>query len=194
MEKGFTAETIVYDDLEKLTTDHKPNNYDNKYAGATSLENCFIKSKNVCTVDIASRLLKFHPLSDVAARLRITNEPVEGINVILGTLDTTLLRNTAAFATVKNNGLYKSPILIRFVLNKYGQVSLMNRNVEDQVIKPVVTSEMSKLLEKVVSPDGTAANAALLSGFKTCGKTGTGDDYKDAWFIGWSDHLITTGI
>ena len=70
----------------------------------------------------------------------------------------------------------------------------MNRNVEDQVIKPVVTSEMSKLLEKVVSPDGTAANAALLSGYKTYGKTGTSDDYKDAWFIGWSDHLITTGI
>ena len=38
LEKGFTAETIVYDDLEKLTTEHKPNNYDNKYAGATSLK------------------------------------------------------------------------------------------------------------------------------------------------------------
>lgn len=194
LELGSNKTTKVFDDQKKLPDGiFVPSNYDNKYAGVINLERCFAQSKNVCTVDVANRLTNYGNLSEMASRLHITNRRAEGSSLVLGAAETTLLKNTAAFASVKNQGFYTKPYLIRFVLGEYGGLVYEHLVDREYVFSENVAAQMKELLEKVVSPEGTA-NRALIPGRKTFGKTGTSQKNRDAWFVGFSEHGITTGI
>ena len=194
LELGANKATKVFDDQKRLPDGiYVPDNYDHKYAGEISLERCFAKSKNVCTVDVATRLTNYNNLSEMASRLHITSRRAEGSSLVLGAAETTLLKNTAAFASVKNQGFYTEPYLIRFVLGEYGGLVYEHLVDREYVFSENVAARMKELLDKVVSPDGTA-NRALIPGHKTFGKTGTSQKNRDAWFVGFSEHGITTGI
>jgi len=194
LELGANKATKVFDDQKRLPDGiYVPDNYDHKYAGEISLERCFAKSKNVCTVDVATRLTNYNNLSEMASRLHITSRRAEGSSLVLGAAETTLLKNTAAFASVKNQGFYTEPYLIRFVLGEYGGLVYEHLVNREYVFSENVAAQMKELLDKVVSPDGTA-NSALIPGHKTFGKTGTSQKNRDAWFVGFSEHGITTGI
>ena len=192
LERGYSKATKVFDDPSRIKR-FKVRNSNGKYAGETILENCFAKSKNVCTYYIAEQLTRFENLSEMSYRLHLTSKETKGDNIVLGVAETTLLKNTAAFASIKNQGFHMEPYLIRFVLGEYG--GLVYEHVVDReyVFSKNVAAQMTELLDKVVSPDGTA-NRALIPGYKTFGKTGTSQKNRDAWFVGFTEHDITTGV
>lgn len=192
LERGHNKETRVFDDPSKIKR-FKARNSNRKYAGATTLENCFAKSKNVCTYYIAEQLTSFEHLSEMSYRLHLTSKNTKGDSIVLGAAETTLLKNTAAFASIKNRGFHTEPYLIRFVLGEYGGLVYEHSADREYVFSEKVAAKMTELLDKVVSPDGTA-NKALIPGHKTFGKTGTSQNNRDAWFVGFSEHGITTGV
>jgi len=192
LERGHSKATKVWDDPSKIKR-FKVRNSNGKYAGETILEHCFAKSKNVCTYYIAEQLTRFENLSEMSYRLHLTSKETEGDSIVLGVAETTLLKNTAAFASIKNQGFHMEPYLIRFVLGEYG--GLVYEHVVDReyVFSKNVAAQMKELLDKVVSPSGTA-NSALIPGYRTFGKTGTSQKNRDAWFVGFTEHDITTGV
>ena len=192
LERGYNKDTKVFDDPTKIKR-FKARNSNRKYAGETTLDNCFAKSKNVCTYYIAEQLTRFEHLSEMSYRLHLTSKETKGDSIVLGAAETTLLKNTAAFASIKNLGFYKEPYLIRFVLGEYGGLVYEHSAGREYVFSEEVAVKMTELLDKVVSPDGTANNA-LIPGHRTFGKTGTSQNNRDAWFVGFSEHGITTGV
>ncbi|MDB2369635.1 transglycosylase domain-containing protein [Planktomarina temperata] len=192
LEQGYNKDTKVFDDPSKIKR-FKARNSNRKYAGETTLDNCFAKSKNVCTYYIAEQLTRFEHLSEMSYRLHLTSKETKGDSIVLGAAETTLLKNTAAFASIKNLGFYKEPYLIRFVLGEYGGLVYEHSAGREYVFSEEVAVKMTELLDKVVSPDGTANNA-LIPGHRTFGKTGTSQNNRDAWFVGFSEHGITTGV
>jgi penicillin-binding protein 1A len=192
LERGYSKATKVFDDPSRIKR-FKARNSNRKYAGETTLENCFAKSKNVCTYYVAEQLTRFEYLSEMSYRLHLTSKEIKGDSIVLGAAETTLLKNTAAFASIKNQGFYTEPYLIRFVLGEYGGLVYEHLADPEYVFSENVATQMRELLDKVVSPDGTA-NRALIPGHRTFGKTGTSQNNRDAWFVGFSEHGITTGV
>jgi len=192
LQQGYNQDTILIDD-RKVLKNYKPKNYDGHYAGKISIADCFAKSKNVCTYYAAEQLVGFDKLSKVAYDLGLTDAGVAGESIVLGAAETTLLKNTTAFSIIKNDGILREPYLIRYAMNEYGSPIYTHEVKEERILSSDVSHKMVNLLDKVVSPEGTA-NVALLKNHKTYGKTGTSQEYRDAWFIGFTDHAITTGI
>ena len=193
LEKGLNKKTIVYDDRKKIKNNFKPKNYDHKYKGRISLGKCLAQSRNACTYYLAETLVGFPQVSEMSHRLGLSAKSTLGKNIVLGTAETTLIKNTSAFSTIKNAGIYHTPFVIRFVMSKYGRVEHATKVEKKRLFSSEVSNQMQDLLAKVVDPQGTA-NKALIPGHKTFGKTGTSQNYRDAWFVGFTEHTVTTGI
>jgi penicillin-binding protein 1A len=111
--------------------------------------------------------------------------------VALGSGEVTLSQITAAYGAFANNGAVFHPILIRKVLDKNGDVLFQAEQEARQAIRPVTAYLMADMLRGVV--DYGTAYGVRQAGFKlpAAGKTGTTNDYKDAWFIGFTPSLVT---
>jgi penicillin-binding protein 1A len=114
-------------------------------------------------------------------------------SLALGSGEVTLLSMTSAFSTFANDGLVPAPILVRRVEGNDGEVLYLNDQVQQRAITEITAFQMSEMLADVVN-SGTAWPARR-EGFMlpAAGKTGTTNDYHDAWFIGFTPHL-TTGV
>jgi len=114
-------------------------------------------------------------------------------SLALGSGEVTLLSMTSAFSTFANDGLVPVPILVRRVEGRDGEVIYLNEQVQQRAITEATAFQMSEMLADVVN-SGTAWPARR-EGFllPAAGKTGTTNDYHDAWFIGYTPHL-TAGV
>jgi penicillin-binding protein 1A len=114
-------------------------------------------------------------------------------SLALGSGEVTLLSMTSAFSTFANDGLVPTPVLVRRVEGNDGEVLYLNEQVQQRAISEATAFQMSEMLADVVN-SGTAWPARR-EGFMlpAAGKTGTTNDYHDAWFIGFTPHL-TTGV
>ena len=126
-----------------------------------------------------------------AERLGIESQLPLVPSLALGTGEVTLLELTAAYSAFANNGRLASPRLILRVEDNSGQTVWFREEHPTQAISPTTAYLMSSMLSDVVS-SGTATRARS-AGFRlpAGGKTGTTDDYADAWFIGYTPHLLT---
>jgi len=114
-------------------------------------------------------------------------------SLALGSGEVTLLAMTSAFSTFANDGLVPTPIMVRRVEGRDGEVLYLNEQVQQRAITEATAFKMAEMLADVVN-SGTAWPARR-EGFMSpaAGKTGTTNDYHDAWFIGFTPHL-TTGV
>ena len=114
-------------------------------------------------------------------------------SLALGSGEVTLLSMTSAFSTFANDGLVPAPVLVRRVEARDGEVIYLNEQVQQRAITEATAFQMSEMLADVVN-SGTAWPARR-EGFMlpAAGKTGTTNDYHDAWFIGYTPHL-TAGV
>jgi penicillin-binding protein 1A len=112
-------------------------------------------------------------------------------SLALGSGEVTLLSMTSAFSTFANDGLVPSPVLVRRVEGRDGEVLYLNEQVQQRAISEITAFQMAEMLADVVN-SGTAWPARR-EGFTApaAGKTGTTNDYHDAWFIGFTPHLAT---
>ena len=167
-----------------------PHNYDNKYEGTITLRHALAESRNIPAVKLAERV-GIRTVIEYVHRFGVTAEIQPYLPVALGSAEVTLLEHTAAYTVFPNDGVRLSPHSIRKVTDYEGHI--MEQDFADvrDVISAHSARVMVELLQGVVQ-HGTAFAASKLN-HPLAGKTGTTNDFTDAWFMGFSPS-ITCGI
>jgi penicillin-binding protein 1A len=187
IEQGYTPDSVEIDEPVRIG-DWEPENYKRKYLGPVTLERAFALSLNTISAKLTSYVGPEN-VAAVAHRLGITSALGRDASIALGTSEVTLLEMTAAFAPFANGGAPVAPFAVRRVLNRDGVV-LYERNGDGfgQAISIYDLGSMNRMLRTVVT-EGTGRRAQF-GGFDLAGKTGTSQDYRDAWFIGYSSYFV----
>jgi membrane carboxypeptidase/penicillin-binding protein len=133
-------------------------------------------------------LAGFHPVIDLARDLGLTTELQPFPSMALGAFEVSLFEMTSAYGAFANQGVRVEPYLVEGVRNREGAVLEAVKPSAREVLSPQIAAVMNALLEGVIT-DGTGAAAASL-GRPLAGKTGTTDDFTDAWFIGYTPDLV----
>lgn len=187
LEAGYTPYTMVTD--APITIGNwSPKNYTDEYRGDITLKEGFFRSINTVAAMITHRVGPKRVI-ELARRLGISSKLMATPSIALGTNDVTLLEMTTAYADIAAGGKALRPYVIQEIRNKAGK--LLYRHPASgirQVIATPVVRQMNELLTSVVH-SGTARKAQI--GRPVAGKTGTTQDYRDAWFLGFTPQLVT---
>lgn len=169
-----------------------PHDYDNKFEGSITLLHALAESRNVPAVRLLARV-GVDKVIRLCRRFGITSRLVPNLPLALGASDLTLLEHASAFTTFPDDGVHITPRMVTRVTNYDGRViDDFEPEVSDVLPAPVARLETSMLREVIHS--GTAVRArALAAKYPLAGKTGTTNDFGDAWFIGFSPRL-TCGV
>ncbi|MGA8873416.1 MAG: PBP1A family penicillin-binding protein [Candidatus Acidiferrales bacterium] len=170
--------------------DYSPHNYDDKFEGRITLRRALADSRNVPAVRLLDRV-GIENTIDLARKFGLTSPLPPYLPLALGAADLTLMEHTSAFSVFPDDGIHIEPHFIRRVTSYDGNVLEEDRpNVMD-VISPDVAHTMTAMLEDVVQ-FGTGVRAKEL-GRASAGKTGTTNDFTDAWYMGFTPQ-ITAGV
>src|ERR1700730_15352004 len=170
--------------------EYSPHNYDAKFEGRITLRRALADSRNIPAVRLLDRV-GIENVIDLARRFGIKSPLPPYLPLALGAADLTLLEHTSAFSVFPNEGIHIEPHYIRRVTSYDGAVLEEPRPNVTDVIPPQVARTMVAMLEDVVQ-FGTGVRAKEL-GRPSGGKTGTTNDFTDAWYIGFIPQ-ITTGV
>jgi penicillin-binding protein 1A len=188
LEHGLTPDT-VREDGPIAVKGWKPENYEHQYMGPVTLTQALANSLNTVSVRLT---LEFGPAAVIrtAYRLGINSMLEPNASIALGTSEVSVLELVTAYATFANGGLAISPHVVERVRGADGK-TLYARSAQNlgRIVDPRYVAMMNAMMhETLVS--GTARKAEL-PGWPAAGKTGTSQDFRDAWFIGYTSHLIT---
>ncbi|GMV63854.1 MAG: hypothetical protein AMXMBFR74_30210 [Parvibaculum sp.] len=187
MEKGLTPDTVRTDRPVNYGG-WAPENYSGRFEGDMTLRTALAKSVNTVAVQVA-REAGIRNVVAAARRLGLQDELPSNLSLALGSGNVNLLELTAAYATFANGGYGVLPHGIEEVRARSGE-ELYRRQGSGigRVADPFVVAEMNNML-KAVMIYGTGRNAAL--GLRpSAGKTGTSQDFRDAWFVGYTADLV----
>lgn len=169
---------------------YTPHNYDGEYHGTITLRQALAGSRNIPAVRLLNEI-GFERLDRIVKRFGISSRIQHYLPVALGATDMTLLEVTSAYSTFPNGGVRVEPRLINRVTDYDGDILEEDFPKPTDVISRELAADMVDLLQEVVR-SGTAASARVL-GRPVGGKTGTTDDFTDAWFVGFTPS-ITAGV
>ncbi|UCG38551.1 MAG: PBP1A family penicillin-binding protein [bacterium] len=163
-----------------------PVNYSGRYHGPVTVRSALEHSYNAASVDL---LLKvgYQPVIEMAGKLGIRGDLKPYPTLALGVFDVSLEEMVAAYGAFANRGILVAPRYVRRVLDRQGQVLWEDPLQLTDAVSPQVAYVTTSLLEGVILR-GTGKLAAGL-GPHVAGKTGTTDDYRDAWFVGFTPQL-----
>jgi penicillin-binding protein 1A len=167
-----------------------PHNYDGKYEGVISLRHALADSRNIPAIRLAQRV-GIKTVIEYVHKFGITNEIQPYLPVALGSAEVTLLEHTAAYTTFPNDGVRLSPHMLRKVTDYDGHV--LEQDVGD--VRDVISAHSARIMVELlrgVVLHGTGYAATKLN-HPVAGKTGTTNDFTDAWFMGFSPS-ITCGV
>ena len=190
LESGMTPETITYD-LPLSIDGWAPRNDNGQYTGELTLRRALAQSVNTVAVRLNQGVGAQRTIA-VAQRLGIKSDLREEPSLALGTSEVTLLEMTGAYGVFGNGGTAIEPHAIRRVRMSSGRV-LYVRDVPRtaQIIDPLTVGAMNDMLNAALV-FGTGKRAGIAN-HPAAGKTGTTQDFRDAWFIGYTSHL-TAGV
>ena len=189
LENGYTPASIVVD--EPVTYpggpagDWKPENYDRKYMGPTRLREALAYSRNIVTIKLVEAI-GVDRVIELARNLGIQGAMPRNLTIALGSTSVTPLELTSAFAAFANAGTKMKPIAIKYVTDAKGAILESNQPEGTQVLTPAGSFLITSMMEDVIRY-GTGMRANI--GRPAAGKTGTSNDYKDAWFVGYTPGL-----
>lgn len=212
LDRGFTPSSLVLDapfvmDQGPGLALWKPENYGHRFYGPSTLRLGIEKSRNVMTVRLAQNI-GMGVVRDYARRFGIRDNLPAVLSMALGAGETTLLRLTSAYAMLVNGGREVTPTLIDRVQDRRGatifrhdtrpcdaciaqvwenQAAPVLPDVRAQVLSPQTSYQVVSMLEGVVER-GTARSVQAV-GRPIAGKTGTSNDERDAWFVGFAPDL-----
>jgi penicillin-binding protein 1A len=193
IEKGFSPfDTIVDSPFTTLSggQSYSPHNYDEKFEGVITLRRALAGSRNVPAVKLAEKV-GISNIVEMAKRFGITTPLPPYLPLALGAADMRLIEHVSAFTVFPNEGIRIDPHMIRRVTSYDGALLEEAHPEVHDVISPDVAHTMTAMLEEVVQ-FGTAMKAKSL-GRPAAGKTGTTQDFTDAWFMGFTPQL-TAGV
>jgi penicillin-binding protein 1A len=188
IESGLTPET-VRQDAPLDVKGWKPENYSHEYFGAVTLTQALAMSLNTVAVRLG---LEVGPRNVVrtAHRLGISSKLEANASIALGTSEVSLVELVGAYVPFANGGLGISPHVVNKIRTVEGKL-LYARPADQlgQVIEPRNVAMMNSMMQETLL-SGTAHKAEL-PGWMAAGKTGTSQDFRDAWFIGYTSNLVT---
>jgi len=169
---------------------YTPHNYDEKFEGNITLRHALAESRNIPALKLAERL-SMKTVIDYAHRFGVTSPLPAYLPVALGAAEISLYEQTAAFSTFPNDGVRVTPRYIRRVTDYDGRILEENYPEVRDVVSANTARVMTTMLREVVLR-GTAAKASTMK-YALAGKTGTTNDFTDAWFVGFSPSM-TCGV
>ena len=164
-----------------------PENYDGKFRGPVTLQQALEESINVPTIRLLEEV-GVNPVIDVARRAGIQSPLPHDLTLALGSGDVTLLELTAAYGTFANQGIRMEPLMVRYVTDAQGR--LLEENIPEgrEAIDPRVAVGLTQMLRGVVER-GSGVGARVLER-PIAGKTGTTNDFSNAWFVGYTPSIV----
>lgn len=211
LDSGYTPATIVVDAPIEVQTPQgvwKPQNYEKTYYGPTPLRTGIEHSRNLMTVRLAMEV-GMDTVARYAERFGVYDHLEPFLSNALGAQETTLFRMVAAYAMFANGGERVAPTLVDRVQDRYGktiyrhdqracplcseaalppgEVPRIESN-RDRIMNAVTAYELTSMMQGVVQR-GTAAGAVHLP-VPVAGKTGTTNDQKDVWFVGFTSNIV----
>jgi penicillin-binding protein 1A len=190
---GATPDDVILDAPITFPTASgpwSPRNYDNKFEGNITLRRALAQSRNIPAVKMAAQV-GINNVIEYARKFGITSPIPPVLPVALGAADITLTEQVSAFTTFPNDGVRVVPRYIRKVEDYSGRVLEENYPEVKDVITAKTARTLTAMLREVVL-HGTAISASRLK-YPLAGKTGTTNDFTDAWFIGFSP-ATTCGV
>jgi len=199
LDKGYTPVSLIVDApsiYEWGDERWKPKNFGERFSGPITLRSALTHSVNVVTVKIAQDV-GLNYLIDYAKKLGISSPLQHDLSMALGSSSLSLLELTKAYAVFANQGRIFKPIFIKKILDRDGNLIEENPPLfypkespeDEQILTPQTAYLMTSLLEGVVQ-NGTGWRAKALKR-PVAAKTGTTDEFIDAWFIGYTPQFIT---
>ncbi len=213
LDNGFTPSSLINDEpaefYQKGSPPYRPENYDGDYLGPITLRRALEKSRNVVTVRLADKI-GMDKVVDYAKKFGIVNDMPPYYAFALGAKETTLLRLTTAYGIIDNGGKKILPSFIDRIQDNQGKTiwkhdrrecpNCSNLTWSDKAIVPDVPDTREQIsdprtvyqivsLMEGVATRGTAAGLRVLNR-TLAGKTGTTNDSKDVWFVGFSPNLV----
>jgi len=193
IDQGGSPDETILDapvTFETPTGPYIPHNYDDKFEGLITLRRALAQSRNIPALKLADRI-GIRTVIDYAHRFGVTSTIPAYLPVALGSAEITLMEQASAFSVFPNDGVRIAPRYIKKVTDYEGRI--LEEDFPD--IRDVISSRtariMTSMLREVVL-HGTAIAAAKMP-YPLAGKTGTTNDFTDAWFIGFSPSL-TCGV
>jgi penicillin-binding protein 1A len=187
IENGYTPSSVEVDEPIRIG-DWEPDNYKHKYAGPVTLKRALAQSLNTIAAKLTNEVGP-QAVVRVAHKLGIVSPLGTDASIALGTSEVTLLEMTGAFAPFANGGQTVAPYAITRISTRDGKV-LYERSGDGlgRAISIYDVGFMNEMMRAVVQ-EGTAKRAAF-DGQDLGGKTGTSQDSRDAWFVGYSSYLV----
>ena len=166
-----------------------PHNYDGKYSGAVTLRYALQRSINIPAIKLL-RKLGVSLVASYARRMGIKSQIQPNLSMALGTSEVNLLELTSAYEVLANEGIRNEPAYILKVEDKSGAVLETHLPRPVDVLSGETAGTMTSMLQSVM--DHGTGYPARAAGFvlPAAGKTGTTDDYSDAWFVGYTPSLV----
>ncbi len=211
LENGYTPSSVVMDSAITLKggdgQNWTPENYNKKYYGALTLRRGLELSRNAMTVRLAFGV-GVKKIKDQAIKMGVIKDATPVLSMALGAVETTPFKLTAAYASFVNGGRKVEPHLIELVQDREGKTIFRADKRDcprcdagfngdesprvpeggDLVMDPITAYQITSMLEGVVQR-GTAVSASVL-GRPLGGKTGTTNEYRSAWFVGFSPQVV----
>jgi penicillin-binding protein 1A len=188
LEHGLTPDS-VRDDAPIQVKGWKPENFERQYAGPVTLTQALANSLNTVSVRLT---LEVTPEAVVrtAYRLGITSMLEPNASIALGTSEVAPIEMVSAYSTFANGGLAVTPHVVTRIRNSDGKALYDHAEQPlGRIVDPRYVGMMNTMMQQVLL-SGTARGANL-PGWQAAGKTGTSQDFRDAWFIGYTSHLVT---
>ncbi|WP_298883272.1 penicillin-binding protein 1A [uncultured Bradyrhizobium sp.] len=188
MEQGLTPDTIRQDAPIEVKG-WKPENYTHEYFGPVTLTQALAMSLNTVAIRLG---LEVGPKNVVrtAHRLGISSKLEPNASIALGTSEVSVVELVGAYAPFANGGFAATPHVVTRIKTLDGKLLYMRQPDEhNQVIEPRYVGMMNTMMRETLI-SGTAKKAEI-PGWQAAGKTGTSQDYRDAWFIGYTSNLVT---
>jgi penicillin-binding protein 1A len=186
MEAGMKPYDTVMDAPTTFFTaggPYTPHDYEAGYLGSMTLVDAFAESRNIPALRLADKV-GIKKVIEVAHRFGVASEIPAFLPIAIGAADLTLAEQVGAYSVFPNDGIHITPHYIRRVVGPDGQPMQQPRTQVNEAISVDIAREMMVLLQAVVQ-HGTAAAAAQMK-HALGGKTGTTNNYTDAWFVGFS--------
>ena len=194
IKEGFSPASIIIDspiifkEKEDAFDKWKPVNFEEKFYGPTSLRTALTHSRNVVTVKLMQNIGVKGTIK-LAKSLGITSKMEKNLSISLGSAGVTLFQLTSAYSAFANNGTLIKPSSIRNIQNRKGEILYASKPEITQPISPGVAYTITSLLQSVVE-HGTGKKVKALDR-PVAGKTGTTNNFVDAWFMGYTPELVT---
>lgn len=192
-DKGIKPDSVINDAPFSIKNPDgstwQPRNYSNRYFGPTSLTDGLVHSRNIVTIKLLQQT-GTKPVIKLAKNAGISSPLRPELTLALGASPVSLLEMTSAYTMFPNTGKHSPPIAITRIRDRHGKNIHVSRKQPKQIIKPSTALQTTIILQDVINK-GTGQSAIGIP--NSAGKTGTTDNNRDGWFIGYTPK-ITTGV